>query len=159
MQLFIDQMNEEASNDILTWQYDRPYDFYNNERTDEALQEILDGSYYRMNDENNVLIGFFCIGANAKVPAGNEFGVYNEDLVDMGVGMNPTYVGKGNGFEFCMHVIRFIQEHYPNKAIRLTVATFNERAIHLYEKLGFVSEEKFQTLFAQFQTMIRREHQ
>ena len=39
MQLVIHQMNEEASNDILTWQYDKPYDFYNNERTDEALQE------------------------------------------------------------------------------------------------------------------------
>jgi RimJ/RimL family protein N-acetyltransferase len=36
------------------------------------------------------------------------------------------------------------------------VAKFNERAIHLYEKLGFVYENEFDTKNATFITMVKR---
>lgn len=157
MQLFVRQMDEAMATDILDWQYDKPYDFYNNEQTEDAMNEILDGSYYTIVDGSNALIGFFCMGADAKVPAGNQFGVYDEDLVDMGVGMNPNLVGKGNGFEFCTYVIQFIRQQPNNPSIRLTVATFNERAIHLYKKLGFVAEKNFSTGSTAFMTMVKKD--
>ena len=62
MELFIRNMNKRMANDILNWKYDKPYDFYNNEVTDESMKEILDGSYYALVDEFKELIGFFCIG-------------------------------------------------------------------------------------------------
>ena len=83
MELFIRNMNKRMANDILNWKYDKPYDFYNNEVTDESMKEILDGSYYALVDEFKELIGFFCVGKNAQVPIGNRFGVYTEDLVDI----------------------------------------------------------------------------
>lgn len=156
MQLLTKPMTEERARDILGWKYEQPYDFYNNEVTDDALQEMLDGSYYAVIDSQNELIGFFCIGANAQVPIGHQFGVYKETFVDMGLGMNPTLVGKGNGFDFCTHVIQFIHMHHENTPIRLTVATFNQRAIHLYEKLGFVSQNRFSTHSAEFKTMVKK---
>ena len=155
MQLKIKPMNEERAKAILGWQYEQPYNFYNNELTAEALQEMLDGSYYSLVDEQNALIGFFCTGANAQVPIGHQFGVYTENFIDMGVGMHPNLVGKGNGFDFCTQVISFIRAE-SSKPVRLTVATFNKRAIRLYEKLGFIPEKSFRTDSAEFETMVKK---
>lgn len=155
MNLFIKKMNEKIATDILEWKYTAPYDFYNNELTDEAMEEILDGTYYAIVNETNEIIGFFCIGKSAQVPIGNQYGVYKEDFVDMGLGMNPNLVGNGNGFIFCSFIIKYIEENYPDTPIRLTVAKFNQRAIHLYEKFGFVKENEFSTDFANFFTMVK----
>ena len=143
--------------DILQWEYDAPYDLYNNELSDEALKELLDGSYYSIVDGCNNLIGFFCIGENAKVPIGNRLGVYQDNFVDIGLGMHPSLVGKGNGFEFCSFIIKTIEEKYEKKPIRLTVAKFNIRATRLYEKLGFVSENAFSNDTTTFLTMIKKD--
>ncbi|WP_042472581.1 GNAT family N-acetyltransferase [Bacillus ndiopicus] len=156
MELHIEKINREMASDILSWAYEKPYDFYNNEVTDEGLEELLDGSYYALVDESKELIGFFCIGKGAQVPAGNRFGVYADDFVDMGLGMNPNLVGKGNGFEFCSYIVKYIEQHYNGIPIRLTVATFNQRAIHLYEKLGFVLAGEFSSDIGEFITMIKK---
>ena len=150
-------MNEQRAIQILNWKYDPPYDFYNNHYTDEALEELLDSSYYALVNTKNELFGFFCAGKSAQVPAGHAKGAYEENLVDMGLGMNPRMVGQGSGTEFCSLIIRLIRKKYGNTPIRLTVATFNARAIHLYEKLGFEKENEFKSERAQFITMVRRE--
>ena len=157
MTLLIENMSRYMAKDILNWKYDEPYDFYNNELTDEALNELLDGSYYAVVNENKDLIGFFCIGENARVPIGNLFGVYKANLVDMGIGMNPELVGNGYGFDFCTYIVKFIEEKYNSTSIRLTVAKFNRRAIHLYEKLGFVFENEFSTDTTEFMTMVKKD--
>ncbi|PAV29686.1 GNAT family N-acetyltransferase [Virgibacillus profundi] len=156
MQLLSKNMTEKFAMEILSWQYTKPYDFYNNELTSEAIKEMLEESYYAIVDCNDELIGFFCIGKSAQVPVGNQYGAYVEDFVDVGLGMNPVFTGKGNGFRFFSYILRAIQESFPAKDIRLTVATFNERAIHLYEKLGFSKEVKFHTDTAEFITMVKQ---
>ncbi|MEK4510529.1 GNAT family N-acetyltransferase [Paenibacillus sp. FSL K6-2524] len=157
MNIMIEDMNEQMAKDILNWKYDKPYDFYNNDPTDnEEVEELLNGSYYALVNDLNELVGFFCIGESAQVPRGNQYGVYEDDLVDMGLGMNPTLTGKGNGFEFCSFIVNLIEQIYKGTPIRLTVAKFNQRAIHLYEKLGFVKEKEFDTDFAEFITMVKK---
>ncbi len=69
--------------------------------------------------------------------------------------MHPDYVGKGYGYEFCTFIVNYIKEKYGETPIRLSVATFNKRAIHLYEKLGFVEKDVFSTDAAEFITMIK----
>lgn len=156
MKLIIEDMNEKMAKEVLNWKYDKPYDFYNSELTDEGMEEMLDGSYYALVNDFKELVGFFCIGETAQVPIGNQYGVYTESLVDMGLGMNPTLVGKGNGFQFCSYILNSIQQDYKSIPIRLTVAKFNQRAIYLYEKLGFVLESEFKTDFAEFITMVKK---
>ena len=118
---------------------------------------MLDGSYYALLNEQNDVVGFFCIGKNAQVPIGHQFGVYVDNFVDMGLGMNPNLVGKGHGTAFCTYIIQFIEKQYVGKSIRLTVANFNKRAIQLYEKLGFVKVAEFTSNSIDFMTMIKKQ--
>lgn len=156
MKLFLENMNEKIARDILSWEYEQPYDFYNCELTDEDLKEKLDGSYFALVNDKQEVVGFFCTGENAQVPVGKLDGVYLEDSIDMGLGMNPNFVGKGNGFEFCSFILCHIQKNNKGTPIRLTVAKFNQRAIHLYAKLGFVKVNEFSTDCAEFMTMVKK---
>ena len=157
MQLHIEKMTENKARHILAWKYEEPYDLYNNEETDEALEEMLDGSYYALLNEQNDVVGFFCIGENAQVPIAHQFSLYSDDFVDMGLGMHPNLVGNGHGNAFCTFIIHFIEEQFVDKPIRLTVANFNKRAIHLYEKLGFIKVAEFSSNTTQFMTMIKKQ--
>lgn len=148
----IDRKNAE---EILKWKYEPPYDFYNNELNEEELEELLDGSYFAIKNEASELIGFFCMGENAQVPKGRGFGVYEEECMDMGLGMNPKLTGKGDGTRFGISVLNEIEGKAGGLPIRLTVADFNKRAVHLYEKLGFVAKERFSTEAAGFITMVK----
>lgn len=157
MELNIKEMNENIAKQILGWKYDKPYDFYNNEINVEEINELLNGSYKVLFNESEEVFGFMCTGEAARVPIGHQYGVYNDNLVDMGLGMNPKYVGKGYGYDFCSFIIKYINENNMGVPIRLSVAIFNERAIHLYEKLGFKRKDMFSTASRAFITMIREE--
>jgi ribosomal-protein-alanine N-acetyltransferase len=43
MSLYIEKMNENVASDVLSWKYDEPYDFYNNELTHESVNGMLIG--------------------------------------------------------------------------------------------------------------------
>lgn len=155
MQLQINSMNKYYAKEILSWKYDKPYDFYNSIDTEDSRKELLDGFYYAVVKENGELFGYFCIGTSAQVPIGHQVNAYRDNFIDMGLGMNPKYVGQGSGFFFCSFILQSIHKKYKGVPIRLTVATFNKRAVHLYEKLGFVKEREFHSDKAQFMTMVR----
>lgn len=149
-------MNEEFAIEILDWKYELPYDFYNNELNPQSLKELLEDSYYVVVDDHKKIVGYFCIGDCAKVPIGVHFGAYNEEFIDIGIGMNPTLTGKGNGATFFSFILKFIEENFLTVPFRLTVASFNKRAIHLYEKFGFEKEIEFNRGDTGFITMVRR---
>ncbi|MBH0229093.1 GNAT family N-acetyltransferase [Halobacillus sp. KCTC 3957] len=73
--------------------------------------------------------------------------------------MHPDYTGKGYGYDFCTLIINHIQENNAGIPIRLSVATFNKRAIHLYEKLRFKKRDKFTAAHAEFITMVKDNEQ
>ncbi|MGR9049766.1 GNAT family N-acetyltransferase [Halobacillus faecis] len=155
MNLSVQDMTKEYAEESLRWSYEPPYDFYNVELSEEALAERLDGSYRTVVDEDGALIGFFCTGESAKVPAGEKDGVYAEVAVDMGLGMHPALTGQGNGGLFGKKVLAQIEQENEGTPIRLSVATFNKRAIRLYENMGFVKQASFQTDACPFITMIK----
>ncbi|TWT03293.1 N-acetyltransferase [Planococcus sp. CPCC 101016] len=156
MKLLKAKMNKKTAEEILKWKYDPPYDFYNNELTEGALEELLNGTYSIVLTEKKETFGFFCMGASAQVPAGSSFGIYEENCIDLGLGMYPGFTGKGNSVDFGSFVLRSIEEKRKGLPIRLTVAAFNKRAIHLYAKLGFVPDERFSTHFTDFITMVKK---
>lgn len=138
-------LTESEANEIITWKYPEPYSFYNFEDSEEIMQELLDGTYYSVRDETDQLIGFFCYGKNAQVPAGGEAGLYpGENVCDIGLGMKPELTGQGFGQAFLKWGIDYALKHDTPNQLRLSVAAFNKRAIRLYSKAGFREGGSFQ---------------
>lgn len=158
MKLSISKMGEDYAVQILNWTYDAPYDFYNNELNTDSIKEMLENDYYVVLNAVDELIGFFCIGSSAQVPIGSQFGAYSEDFIDIGIGMKPELTGRGFGFTFFSMILQYIHANFENAPFRLTVAKFNQRAIHLYEKLGFSKKMEFTNGSTVFITMINNKY-
>jgi [ribosomal protein S18]-alanine N-acetyltransferase len=150
-----ENMDEILASKILKWQYEQPYEFYNNDYDIAGFKELFENNYSVVLNQNRELFGFFCVGSSAQVPSGEKVGAYTEDIIDIGLGMAPAFTGKGNGLIFFSFILETLCKTYGNVPVRLTVAAFNERAIHLYEKCGFIKEMEFATVSAKFQTMRR----
>ncbi len=142
----IHKLTEEEANEINTWTYEEPYNLYSFSGEKEVMEELLDGTYYGCCDDQGDLIGYFCFGANAQVPGGRDAHLYGgrdahlyggEDVIDIGLGMKPALTGKGMGKEFFQAGIAFATKEFNAKMFRLSVATFNTRAITLYKNIGF----------------------
>ncbi|WP_211748444.1 GNAT family protein [Paenibacillus sp. Marseille-Q4541] len=137
-------MTEAYARDIATWTYPEPYQFYSMGDDEETIHELMDGSYHAALDEQGELIGFICTGEAARVPGGYAAGIYNNDQqIDIGLGMRPDLTGNGLGASFLVEGLHFIWNNKNQKNVQLVVATFNERAIKVYERVGFQKGRTF----------------
>ncbi len=90
------------------------------------------------------LSAIFVLGENAQVPGGRDAHLYGgEDVMDIGLGMKPELTGKGLGKVFFQAGIVFAIKAFRPKTFRLSVATFNTRAITLYKKNRFSTRSYF----------------
>lgn len=126
-------MNDHDARVIAKWEYEAPYDFYNIENDLEDLEELLDSearkdAYYSVFDEQNRLIGFFCFEEQI-------------ETVEIGLGMRPDLTGKGAGEAFLKAGLSFAQKKFKEPHFSLAVATFNKRALKVYEHAGFEIEK------------------
>jgi ribosomal-protein-alanine N-acetyltransferase len=85
----------------------------------------------------------------------NDIYNYSEEFIDIGLGMKPELTGKGYGSSFFSFVLYYITHSFEGISLRLTVASFNQRAIHLYSKFGFTKEFEFIKGTNSFTTMIK----
>lgn len=144
MKFSISQMNYEVASEISKWIYEEPYSIYSMDGSDGCIDELLNGYFFFVSDEESNLLGYFCFGQSAKVPVGNQFGVYtDDDIIDIGLGIKPSLCGQGLGFDFLSHCLEFAKNKLAAKRFRLTVASFNERAIKIYERIGFKKVHSF----------------
>ncbi|MHC0039562.1 GNAT family N-acetyltransferase [Pseudoneobacillus sp. C159] len=146
------EMTESLAKEALQWKYEPPYDFYSNELSEEALKELLNGAYVAVEDENKQVVGYYCTGVSAQVPKGNDYGAYSEEKIDIGLGLKPVLTGQGQGKSF----LRFIMDQIGSENLRLTVASFNKRAIKLYENVGFTYQQNFESNGVNFQVMVKK---
>jgi RimJ/RimL family protein N-acetyltransferase len=136
--IFIKNMDKKAAEEICKWAYSEPYYIYTLDGCEGSINELMDGSYYSVTDESDNMIGFYCFGEAAQVPAGNLYDVYKDKkYLDIGLGMKPELCGKGKGYDFVSKEIEFAKAFLSAEKLRLTVAGFNERAIKVYERVGF----------------------
>lgn len=124
---------------IMTWRYAPPYSFYNfaPESLNDNFAEMLDGSYHAVVSADGTLAGFVAFGATAQVPGGHAYDAYRDAALDMGLGMRPDLTGRGLGLSFLQTCMTFAREHFSPPMLRLSVATFNRRAITVYRRAGF----------------------
>jgi len=122
-------MEDEEAVEISGWHYEPPYDFYDATSDADDLQELLDpkrrkDAYFSVFDEDSILVGFFQFERAGKT-------------VDVGLGMRPDLTGQGLGVEYLLAGLEFARGRYAPDRFTLSVATFNERAILVYERAGF----------------------
>ena len=141
-------MKREWAGQIQEWTYGAPYDFYNQPPSEEGIAELMTYQAILVKHE---LIGFYCIGSPAQVP--NSTYPYSSNFTDIGLGLRPDLTGQGYGKSFVTYIMERAMER--RKPLRLTVASFNERAIHLYETVGFRTITSFERNGVPFQVMVR----
>jgi ribosomal-protein-alanine N-acetyltransferase len=129
MQFRFESMNETHAHAIANWHYDGVYAFYDVDQDVEDLEELLDpGSwtekYHAVVDERGELVGFFCFEKE-------------DQVVIIGLGLRPDCTGQGWGQAFVEAGLEYARQTFAPASFRLGVVTFNERAIRVYEKVGF----------------------
>lgn len=131
----IQPMSDATARAIADWRYPPPYDFYNAIPDDPDLSDFLDvefrrGRYYEAVDASGELIGFF------------EF-KHDHDPLEIGLGLRPDLAGHGLGLGFVKAGMAYARDHFGVSDLCLAVATFNERAIKVYERAGFRPVERY----------------
>jgi RimJ/RimL family protein N-acetyltransferase len=123
------EWNSTYASEVAAWHYEPPYDFYDlaSDPHDEA--EMRDPAYaaqYRavLEDGDERLGAFWYFK-----PQG--------DVVEVGIGLRPDLTGRGLGEEFLRAQLDYARGEWRPATFRLFVAAWNERAIRLYERLGF----------------------
>ena len=126
----ITQMRQSEAMEIADrWKYDGEYAFYDMTADPEDYEEIvtpeLRGDRYFSVFDKGVLMGFFCVEQEG-------------GTLEIGLGLRPDLTGQGRGVAFLNEILRFVRESYMVEKIRMDVASFNRRAIKVYERAGFV---------------------
>lgn len=124
------KMTDEEAQEIAGRRYVPPYDFYDSVSDPDDLAELLDphrrgDDYFSAFDEEGALVEFFEFKRDGKV-------------VEVGLGLRVDLTGKGLGHGFLVAGLEFARRSFSPEVFRLSVATFNERAIKVYEGVGFV---------------------
>jgi RimJ/RimL family protein N-acetyltransferase len=135
-------MDEASARAIHTWRYAPPYDVYNGAGDVGAfVQTLLDprNAYHTIRDVRGSLIAYCCFGPDARVPGGD----YDEDTLDVGLGMRPDLTGQGRGPGMLVAILDFARRTFAPPALRVTVAAFNQRAQKVYQKAGFRVIQEF----------------
>jgi [ribosomal protein S18]-alanine N-acetyltransferase len=114
--------------DIATWSYDGPWSVYDSTGTlDPAM------GYWAV-AEGDRLVGFACLGADARVAGLAEA----DGVLDVGVGLRPDLVGQGLGPAFAEVVLAFAAAR-GGRRLRAVVQDWNQRSLRLLAGLGFVA--------------------
>ena len=129
-ELHFTQLSQEDAEAIAEWRYPEPYSFYNWSADVDDLGELLDAflrgdAYWAVKDDAGELVGHF------------SFKPKTEGTIEIGLGLRPDLTGRGLGASFLAAGLDFARERFEPDRFVLSVATFNERAIKVYERAGF----------------------
>jgi [ribosomal protein S18]-alanine N-acetyltransferase len=148
MNYTIAPMTKALATMIASWEYEPPYQIYNLNHDEAAINEFCEQDYWVLLNEQEEIIGFYCYGEAAKIPYGNLYHVYDENqYLDFGVGLNPNYTNQGFGEQFIHMGLNFIKKQTDYDKFRLSVFDYNIRAIKVYEQCGFKAKSYFKSSF------------
>jgi [ribosomal protein S18]-alanine N-acetyltransferase len=118
--------------EIIRWRYPAPYDLYDMPEADPGFLASPASGFFALT-EGDELIGFRSFGADGQVPGGS----YDSSALDTGGGLRPDLTGKGRGREAISTGLEFGRREFAPEAFRVTVASFNERALRVVRFLDF----------------------
>lgn len=128
--------------EMTRWTYDPPYDVYHLSHPphEAAVAYWLDPTngvhaiFAAVGGLVGYMVGYCTFGVDEQVPGGN----YSADALDLGLARRPDQTGRGLGAVFAECVIDVAQRTYAPPLLRVTIATFNERA----QRVRLPSREK-----------------
>jgi ribosomal-protein-alanine N-acetyltransferase len=129
--LVIEEMSHADALEIVGWRYPGEYSFYDRDADQRDAGELLDADlrkemYFSVHGRRGALVGFLQL-----TKAGAE-------TVDIGLGLRPELTGRGLGKRFVGEALAFTRTRFDARRFTLAVASFNERALRVYERCGFV---------------------
>ncbi len=123
-------LTEEDAAAVTAWRYEDPWSVYDG--TEEELISAEKG-YRAIADRDGGFLGFVCTGPDARVA-----GLAAEPgVLDVGVGLDPSIVGRGRGAAVVGPVLDAIAEGADAASMRAVVQSWNERSLRLCARLGF----------------------
>jgi RimJ/RimL family protein N-acetyltransferase len=125
----VEEWTEAHAHEVACWRYLPPYDFYDlaSDPDDEAaMHDPARASHYRavLAEGDGRLDAFWYFD-------------WPEDVVEVGIGLRPDLTGGGRGEAFLSAQLAYAARTWQPATFRLFVVAWNERAIRLYERLGF----------------------
>lgn len=122
-------LTDGETEEVLSWHYEAPYDFYDPASDPEDAARLRDPAFRRCHmwaarDADGHLVGFVEL-------------TRGDDAVEVGLGLAPGLTGRGFGVPFVKACLDFARR-MDSLALRLHVAAFNVRAIEVYARCGFV---------------------
>lgn len=132
-------MTKDYARLISLWRYDDIYSFYDHE--EKNIDGYMDGTHFACTNAFGELVGYYCFGEDARIPIVEE-NIYDDGFLDMGLGLKPDLCGKNYGLSFLNNGLDYARKFFNAQCFRLSVATFNERAIKVYKKAGFFVEQE-----------------
>jgi [ribosomal protein S18]-alanine N-acetyltransferase len=124
----VEPWTEAHACEVETWHYEPPYDFY------DLASDPDDAA--AMHDPARSARTRAVLGDDGRLDAFWSFKV-DGDVVEVGIGLRPGLTGRGLGEAFLRAQLEFARESWNPERFRLYVAEWNQRAIRLYERLGF----------------------
>lgn len=126
-------MTREDAERVARWRYRGAWSVYDLPSAEPILDALTDHHAVVAAD---TLIGFCCTGDAARVP-----GLAVEPhMLDVGLGMDPSLVGRGQGTAFGWAVVRHLALRHPGRSMRAAVQSWNQRSLRLTQRLGFADE-------------------
>lgn len=129
-------MTQADAEAIALWHYPEPFSFYDSTADPDDLAELLDparrsGAYAAVDEEVGDLVGFF------------SFKRSDHGAIQIGLGLRPDRTGRGLGGGFVRAGLEYAHSRFDATELVLSVASFNRRAITVYERAGFVASRSF----------------
>ncbi|MFZ5966844.1 MAG: GNAT family N-acetyltransferase [Bacillota bacterium] len=130
-------LTEDMAKEICTWRYDGEYAIYNFCDWDIVVQNGWDLAIKEKREKEFVgilsageLMGFgrICESAGKTI---------------LGVGLKPSWCGKGHGKEVMNLLVQKAKTRYPENIVTLEVRYFNDRARKCYENVGFKVKNQY----------------
>lgn len=123
---------------VARWRYPQPYDLYDLGRVPLLvsvsahwlLAPLGRLGFYAVQSAGDPLVGVFSFNKVGRT-------------VELGVALRPDLTGRHLGLEFVEAGMQFARATFAPAAFRLDVALFNQRAIRVYRRAGFVPEARF----------------
>lgn len=129
-------MTQADAEAIAAWRYPDEYSFYDWTSDPGDLAELLDPAaradqYFAVETRDENLIGFF------------QYKTRQRREIEIGLGLHPAWTGRGIGGRFLEAGLDFARRRFEPATFALSVATFNRRAITVYERAGFTAERTY----------------